>query len=252
MGNTSEKQTTNIVQRTFQKALLSQQTVALSNLERLRRVHPDKTPQEMLAFVNKWYVGAVAASGAGAGAAAAVPNLVGQGAAAALDFAGFLEASVLYVYTAAELSGVHPEDLESKRLLVSAVLLGQSATGILEKVIGKVAPHWGKHLVGPKVLSRELIKQINKVMGPRFLTIYGTKTGVLVVGKQVPVMIGAVIGGAGNALFATGIIKSAKKIFGPAQDAWPNVEAPKAAAGKKPASTTKQIKPAAGNEKTPS
>ena len=251
MGNTSEKQTTNIVQRTFQKALLSQQTVALSNLERLRRVHPDKTPQEMLAFVNKWYVGAVAASGAGAGAAAAVPNLVGQGAAAALDFAGFLEASVLYVYTAAELSGVHPEDLESKRLLVSAVLLGQSATGILEKVIGKVAPHWGKHLVGPQVLSREVIKKINKVMGPRFVTIYGTKTGVLVVGKQVPLMIGAAIGGAGNALFATGIIKSAKKVFGPAQDAWPIVEAPKAAR-KKPASTAKQIKPAAGNEKTPS
>ncbi len=246
MGNTSEKSTTNIVQRTFHRALLSQQTVALSNLERLRRVHPDKTPQEMLDFVNKWYVGAVAASGAGAGAAAAVPNLVGQGVAAALDFAGFLEASVLYVYTAAELSGVHPEDLESKRLLVSAVLLGQSATGVLEKIIGKVVPHWGRQLVGPKVLSREVIKNINRVMGPRFITIYGTKTGVLVAGKQIPLMIGAAIGGAGNALFATGIIKSAKKVFGPAQVTWPVIEVPKVVARKKPAATAKQTKSSAG------
>jgi len=251
MGKTSEKQNTSIVQRTFQKALLSQQTVALRNLERLRRVHPDKTPQEMLTYVNKWYVGAVAASGAGAGAAAVAPNGIAQATAAALDFAGFLEASVLYVYTAAELSGVHPEDLESKRLLVSAVLLGQSATGVLEKIIGKVAPHWGKQLIGPKVLSREVIKQINKVLGPRFLTIYGTKTGVLVVGKQVPLMIGAAIGGAGNALFATGIIKSAKKVFGPAQDAWPIVEAPKAVARKKPAVAAKQTNSAARNKKAP-
>ena len=251
MGNTTEKPTTNIVQRTFQKALLSQQSVALRNLERLRRVHPDKSPQEMLTYVNKWYLGAVSASGAGAGAAAAVPNGFGQAAAAALDFAGFLEASVLYVYTAAELSGVHPEDLESKRLLVSAVLLGQSATGVLEKVIGKVAPHWGKILVGPNVLSREVIKKINMVMGPSFVTLYGSKTGVLVVGKQAPLMIGAVIGGAGNALFATGIIKSAKKIFGPPQDAWPVVEAPKTVARKKPAATVKQIKPAVGNKKAP-
>ena len=251
MGKTLEKPNTNIVQRTFQKALLSQQTVALRNLERLRRVHPEKSPQELLSYVNKWYVGAVSASGAGAGAAAAVPNGFGQAAAAALDFAGFLEASVLYVYTAAELSGVHPEDLESKRLLVSAVLLGQSATGVLEKVIGKVAPHWGKILVGPNVLNREVIKKINSVMGPRFVTLYGSKTGVLVVGKQAPLMIGAVIGGAGNALFATGIMKSAKKVFGPALEAWPVADAPKKAARKTTSSGVKQVKPAAGNKKAP-
>lgn len=41
------------------------------------------------------------------------------------------------------------------------------------------------------------VKQANKILGPRFNTKYGTKTGILVLGKQVPLPIGSGIGGVG-------------------------------------------------------
>jgi uncharacterized protein (DUF697 family) len=218
MGDLDKKTFAASVQANFNKALASQSTVAVKNIERLRSVHPEMSPVEMQNYLQKWYIGSVTASGAAAGAAAAVPNGVVQIPAALADFLGFLELSVLYVYSMIELHGMHPQNDETRRLLVSAVLIGQSATGILEKVIGKVAPHWGKVVINN--INRETIKQINKVLGPRFVTIMGSKSGVLVLGKQVPMFIGAGIGGVGNALFAAGIAKSAKNILGPLPKSW--------------------------------
>ena len=54
-----------------------------------------------------------------------------------------------------------------------------------------------------------------------FVTKYGTKQGVLVLGKQMPLGIGAAIGGVGNAAFAQFTIRSAKRAFGAPPAAWP-------------------------------
>jgi hypothetical protein len=59
------------------------------------------------------------------------------------------------------------------------------------------------------------------VLGPRFITKYGTKQGALVLGKQIPFGIGAVIGGGGNHVFGRLTIASAHKIFGAEPDEWP-------------------------------
>ena len=201
------------------KALRSQQSVAVANVARLRRVHPGKSPAQLVKYLNKVYTGTVTATGAGAGAAAAVPNAVVQVPAAIADALTYLEASVLYVLSVMEIHKLHVEDAEKRRLLVTAVLLGNTAaTQILEKVIGRTAPHWGKEIV--KRISRDAIKQVNRVLGPRFVTLTGQKVGVLVLGKQVPLMIGAVLGGAGNALFGIFVIRSARAFLGPAPDNW--------------------------------
>ena len=63
------------------------------------------------------------------------------------------------------------------------------------------------------------INKANKVLGPRFITKYGTKQGVLVLGKQVPMGIGAVLGGGGNHL-------SARTCKVGAQDLWARRRAP--------------------------
>jgi len=141
--------------------------------------------------------------------------------AAHADVFVFTEASVLYVLSVAEVHGLHPEDIERRRLLVMAVMLGDSAAGAVNKAVGKVGPHWGKQIVNKIPMSA--INKMNKVLGPRFITKYGTKQGVLVLGKQLLLGIGAGLGGAGNHVVGRGIISSTRKVFGEAATVWPNV-----------------------------
>ena len=213
---------TSFVRKTLNKALNSQHTVARANVERLRRLHPNKSPKQLVEHMNKWYIGVVSAAGAGAGAAAVVPNGFVQVPAALADFATYLEVSVLYVLSLSEIHMLDLEDVERRTLLVTVVLLGNSASvPILEQVVGRLAPHWGKALV--KAIPREAIRQANKVLGPRFITLTGTKVGVLVLGKQVPFMIGAAVGGVGNGLLALFVVKSGRKILGSPPESWSSI-----------------------------
>lgn len=208
-----------LIKSGLNKALDSQQPVAVANVERLRRVHPDKSPAELIAYMNKWYIGSVSATGVGAGAAAVVPNGFVQVPAALADLLTYLEASVLYTLSVAKIHRVDLEDIERRRLLVTGVLVGNSAsTQVLDKVIGRVAPYWGKKVV--QAIPMAAINKANKMLGPRFITKWGAKQGVLVLGKQVPLMIGAAIGGGGNGLFGWFVVKSAQKALGPAPKSW--------------------------------
>ncbi|WP_455158899.1 hypothetical protein [Schaalia cardiffensis] len=205
----------------FDKALVAQQPKAQANVARLRRVHPNMTPEELIAYINKWYLGTVIVSGTGAGAAAVVPNGLAQVSGTVADLGTYLEASVFYILCLTEIHGIDLEDLERRRLLVISILLGNSASSkVLDKVIGRTAPYWGKKLV--QSIPMEAVRRANKVLGPRFITKWGTKTGVLVLGKQVPLMIGAAIGGGGNLLFGSFVVKAGKTILGPSPVGWPD------------------------------
>jgi hypothetical protein len=208
-----------LVKAGFDKVLEAQYPLAVESVARLRRVHPDKSPEDLLSYLNKIYLGAVAGSGAGAGAAAVVPNGWVQVPAAFADLLTFLEASVLYTLSVAEVYGLDVEDVERRRLLVTSVLVGNSAaTATLEPLIGRSVPYWGRQIV--KAIPMSAVNKANKVLGPRFVTKYGTKQGVLVLGKQVPLFIGAGIGAGGNGLFGWLIVKAARKILGPPPESW--------------------------------
>lgn len=208
-----------VVKAGLDRALDAQQTVAIANVERLRRVHPDKSPAELVSYLNRFYLGAVTTTGAGAGAAAIVPNGMVQVPAAVLDLLTFLEASVLYTLSVAEILGLHVEDVERRRVLVTSVLVGDAvASATLEPLIGRTAPYWGKKIV--QSIPMSAINKANAVLGPRFVTKYGAKQGVLVLGKQVPFFIGVGIGAGGNHLFGRFIIKATHKILGPPPESW--------------------------------
>ncbi|WP_225080705.1 hypothetical protein [Streptomyces sp. CoT10] len=205
-----------LVQQTLDKALVVQQPLARKNVERLRRVHPGDTPQELIRRLDRYYLASVTASGGASGAAGIVP---GVGIPTALaDVILFTEASVLYTLSLAEVHGIHPEDFERRKLLVLTVLLGDGAVRALDKVIGRTGPYWARRIVGAIPMSA--INRANKVLGPRFITKYGTKQGVLVLGKQVPLGIGAVLGAGGNHVFGRLTIKSARAIFGQSPSSW--------------------------------
>jgi hypothetical protein len=214
-----------LVKAGFERALEAQYPLAVENVARLRRVHPDKSPGDLVAYLNKLYLGAVAGAGAGAGAAAAVPNGWIQVPAALADLLTFLEASVLYTLSLAEVHDLDVEDVERRRLLVTSVLVGNSAaTATLEPLIGRTVPYWGRQIV--KTIPMSAVNKANKVLGPRFVTKYGTKQGVLVLGKQVPFFLGAGIGAGGNGLFGWLIVKAARKIVGPPPDSWTDLSGP--------------------------
>ena len=140
---------------------------------------------------------------------------------AAAELVTFLEASVLYALSVAEIHGVHAEDVERRRLLVMSVLLGDAAVKkAVEPILGRSVPYWGRAIVNSIPMSA--ISKANKVLGPRFITKYGTKQGVLVLGKQMPMLIGVGIGAAGNGTFGWFVIRSARRILGPPPEEWPS------------------------------
>ncbi|AXT86263.1 hypothetical protein C6I20_14450 [Aeromicrobium sp. A1-2] len=205
-----------IVSSAFTKALSVQAPLARKNVDRLRRVNPTDTPADLVRRVTKFYLVGVTSSGGAAGGGAIVP---GWGlATAGLDLVAFTEASVLYALTLAEIHGLHPDDMERRRLLVQTVLLGDSAIAVLNKGAERTVPYWGKSIVNK--IPMTTVNAANKVLGPRFVTKYGTKQGVLVLSKQVPLGISVVIGASANHVVGRMTVKSAKKVFGPAPVEW--------------------------------
>src|SRR5689334_4007775 len=113
------------------KALEVQMPAASAHVARLRRVDPAASPRDLARKVDRQFLGMVTTTGAAAGAAGAVPGI---GIPAALaDVVAFTEAATFYVLSMAEIHGLHPEDLERRRLLVQTVLIGDGAASALGK-----------------------------------------------------------------------------------------------------------------------
>ncbi|MDQ7806438.1 hypothetical protein Q5425_22080 [Amycolatopsis sp. A133] len=204
------------------KAIGMQTPLVRKNIARARQRNPEATPAEVVRTLERMYVSALAGTGAAVGATAAAPA-VGTGVALALSAGeafSSLELSALFVLSVAEVHGVRLDEIERRRTLVMGILLGQSgSTTITGKVAERTGQHWARQLVG-KVPTATL-RQINSVLGKNFITKYGTKQGIIVLGRVVPFGIGAVIGGGANATVAALAVRAARRAFGPAPQSWP-------------------------------
>jgi hypothetical protein len=204
------------------KALALQAPLVEHHIARLRRNRPGATPIEIVGRLNAELRAATIAAGVGVGAAAAAPA-VGTAAALALSGAeavGFLNATVLYVLARGEVQGVTVADIERRRTLVMAVMLGDVGAKGVSKVAERTGQHWARQLVQRVPMSK--ILAVNKVLGKNFVTKYGTKQGIVVLGKVIPFGIGAVIGGTANAVFSQGIITASNRAFGVPSQEWVN------------------------------
>ncbi len=198
------------------KAVGMHQPVVDAYLRRARQRRPDATPAELITSIERQFLAALTSLGGAGGAAAAVPGPWSAGSVALniAEVSAFLEASACFVLAVAEVHGVRVDDLERRRTLVTAVLLGNSGATFVQKAAGRTAPHWGKAIV--KGIPMSAIQSANRVLGPRFITKYGTKQGLLVLGRQVPFGIGAVIGAGENAALGRATVLAARNAFGPA------------------------------------
>ncbi|SMD12363.1 hypothetical protein [Lentzea albidocapillata] len=203
------------------KAIGLQTPLIRKNIARARQRNPEATPAEVIRTLEKMYVSALASTGAAVGATAAAPA-VGTGVALALSAGEFftsLELSTLFALSVAEVHGVQIDEIERRRTLVMGILLGESGSATIGKVAERTGQHWARQLVGKVPMST--LKQINKVLGRHFITKYGTKQGIIVLGRVVPFGIGAIIGGGANATVAALAVRAARRAFGPAPQSWP-------------------------------
>jgi len=222
MTNGELETTTNetFVLRALDKALRVQAPLAAAHVARLRRKNPGSSPQEILRRLNNEFRASTVTTGAGVGAAAAAPG-VGTGIALSLsggEFVTFLGATALYVLARGEVHGIQTADVERQRLLVTAILLGQSAQRAIPVVAQRTGQHWAKAVV--KSIPMSSIRQVNRVLGRSFVTKYGSKQGIIVLGRVAPFGIGAVIGGTVNGFISQGIIRASNVAFGPLPASW--------------------------------
>lgn len=185
-----------------------------AHVDRLRARNPESTPEQILALLEKEFARVVASTGAAVGAAAAIPA-VGTATAAALtvsDLATFFAASAAYTLAVAEVHGIEVDDVERRRALVLASVLGEDGTNALTSVgISPVA--WGRVLVA--AAPSNTIKRVNKVLTGRFLKRYVAKQSGLALGRLVPFGVGAAVGAIGGRALARGVVRQAAAAFGP-------------------------------------
>ncbi|HVU74936.1 MAG TPA: hypothetical protein VHE83_18375 [Mycobacteriales bacterium] len=204
------------LERGIDAAMRVQRPAVQRHIARVRARHPEATPNQVVGLLETHYQRLVAGIGAAAGASAAAPGL-GTAAGLALNVAeisAFLEATSLFCLAVAEVHGIPLDDARRRRALLYVVLLGDSGSKIVGKVMGAPAKEWGRLLEDATPIA--VVETANKLLGQRFLTRAGRKQGALLLGRELPLGVGALIGGVGNHRLASEAIKAARKAFGPA------------------------------------
>jgi hypothetical protein len=210
-----------VVHAGVERAIGIQQSAVAAYVERLRRSRPDATPAEIVTALERKYLAAVTGSGAAVGGAAAAPG-VGTGIAFALsagETAVFLETTALFTLAVAEVHDIKVDEVERRRMLVLAMILGDGGSMLVEKIAGLTGQHWGQLITD--LIPMSSITAINKALGHWLVSKYGQQRGVVVIGRIAPFGIGAAIGAAGNHAFGRMVVSASRRVFGPAPVAFP-------------------------------
>src|ERR1700723_292167 len=196
---------------------------AAAYVERLRRADPDAGPATIIAKLEKRYVTAVTASGAAVGSTAVLPGLGTLAAlsAAAGETAVFLEATAFYALAIASVYGVSTEDRERRRALVLSVLVGDDSKQAMSELIGGGRARGGGGAGGGVAsLPLSALSQLTSRLLKRAIRRFTLRRSALLVGKILPVGIGAVIGAVGNRMAGKKIVRNARNAFGKPPARW--------------------------------
>ena len=189
------------------KAVQLQTSTIRTYVDWLRRQNPDATPAEIQKLMDKHLKNTVTGTGAGVGAAAAVPGigLFTGAAAVAGESVLFLDLAAFYAVASAYLRGEDIADPERRRTLVLSLLMGTKGLAIVDAMLGDDAGKIpGKSTLakfsGPtlantnSVLERIATRSMRKTLRRAWL------------GKLMPLGIGAIAGTTANRKLADGVI----------------------------------------------
>ena len=214
--------------RGIDRVLTVQRPIVLAHIRSIRRGRPSASPDEIIRTLERRYLAAVTTGGALVGASATVPA-IGTGTSLVLsgvETAGFLEASALFAQSIAEVHGVVVDDPDRARTLVMTMVLGTAGTDLLTQLAGQAAGvgpaksrFWGE--IVTKSLPRSAVGPIADRIKRTFLKKFAVAQGTNVIGRLIPLGIGAVIGGGGNHLLGRQIVRTSRQGFGPAPESFP-------------------------------
>ncbi|WAC65525.1 hypothetical protein OVA14_09190 [Agrococcus sp. SL85] len=223
MGDIQQDDDLGWVMKTLDRVIDAQRPLVVNHLRELRRKHPELSPEQVIARLEKQYVAAVSAGGAAVGATAVVPG-IGTAAAlglTAVETVGFLEASAFFAQAVTEVHGIHVQDPERAKALVMGLMLGSGGKALVRRVaqqsIGRGAA--GQAFWGELITSRlptGAMGQVVDFLRRAFLRRMARNTGTSMLGRALPFGIGAAIGGVGNSILGRQVVKAAREAFGPA------------------------------------
>ncbi len=207
----------------LERLLHVQRPVVLAHIRSIRKGRPDATPAEILRVLERRYVSAVTSGGAATGAVSAIPGIgtIAGIAISSAEAVGFLEASALFVQSAAEIHGVAVDDPERARALVMTLVLGQAGKQVLLQVVNQ-AQGKGKGTASKSTKVGELVGQalplpLVDLVIPKltqvFVQRFAVSEGASVLGRLLPFGIGAVVGGGANFGFGRAVVGSTREAF---------------------------------------
>jgi hypothetical protein len=172
------------------------------------------TTQERIAQVRRPFARELSALGAVAGGAAAVPSTgtVTLLATTAADFGWFAMRSADLILTIAAIHGHTQATVEQRKAWVLSILaFGEGASSGFTKAAGEVGRGLGGRLTSR--ISMASLQRVNRAVGRTVVTKYGTKRGVIALGRALPLGIGALIGGTANYASVALLARQADRFF---------------------------------------
>jgi hypothetical protein len=201
-----------------------QAPAAAAYVARLRRADPYASPADIVAKLEKRYLTALTASGAAVGSAATFPGIgtLTAMSAGAGETVFFVEATAVFVLANAVVYGIPADHRERRRALVLSVLVGDDSRRAIGELIGPSRTNGGWLAEGMASLPLSTLGRLNGRMLKYFVKRYALRRGALMLGKMLPVGIGAAVGGAGNRLVGKKIVRNARGAFGVPPARWPS------------------------------
>ncbi|MGD8194907.1 hypothetical protein ACEXQB_010500 [Herbiconiux sp. P18] len=249
------------LERNIDRLLSVHRPVVLAHLRSIRRQHPQASPEQLLAILERRYVGAVTSGGAAVGASAMFP-FVGTAVSlglSAVETAGFLETTALFAQSVTEVHGIATDDPDRARALVMTMMMGKAGTDLLRQIAGQATggvgrnAYWGQVVTSglPQFVVGPVADQLKKTFLKRFAIGQGTNA----VGRAIPFGVGAAIGGVGNLMLGRTVIQSARTAFGAPPATFPEslaivMKAPKEPKAVEPRRSTRDDQDAPGTRKS--
>lgn len=172
------------------------------------------TVEERAATVTRTFCRELAVAGAATGGAAAVPG-VGTAtamAATAADLGWFTLRIADLILTIAALHGHERASVEERRAWILSVLaFGEGSAAGFARMAGEVGQDLGRKAVGR--MPAGALRVINRKLSRSVLTKFGTRRGVVTLGRVLPFGIGAAVGGSANYVSVQAIGRHADNFF---------------------------------------
>lgn len=223
---------TGVAGRALIKALdtaMGWQTSAITGyVKQLHARNLGETPAEIQERIDKHFMAFVTGTGGAAGGASVVPGIgfiTGLGAIA-VESVVFLEAAAWYTLASASLRGIDITEKERRRSLILVTLLGSEGTALVAAAMGDQPLRKQSPTKDPaaQLITRMGIPQLgglNKVMFKQIQKRIAKSTRLAILGKLMPMGIGAVIGAGANRKLGKVLLESNRKSLGAVPRDWP-------------------------------